>query len=248
MPRKKPAKKSAKKAAKKAVKKAAKSEIEHELKILLSPNDLEKVFKLLKKKSLRKKIEHKYMPRAYYDTKNLDLYKGAVSLRMQYKPGKNGKIGSYEQTIKFDLPKGADDRGDSLFRKECKDVMKDHEPSLARISDPEARKQAKRFLKKKVVHIFTAAIERRSFELSAGRGKKAGVVEVAFDVGEIILGSNGRRYPFSEIEVEVVRGSSAAMEIIGQKIRRMARSARYQPLSKAQQGSRLYRRSVRKKK
>lgn len=249
MPRKKTAKKAAKKTVRKAAKnKTAKSEIEHELKILLSPNDLEKVFKSLKKKALRKKVEHKYMPRAYYDTKNLDLYRNSISVRMQYKPGKNGKIGFYEQTIKFDLPKGAEDEGDSLFRKECKDVMKDHEPALSKISDPDARKRAKKFVKKKVVHIFTAAIERRSFELTAGRGKKAGVVEVAFDVGEIILGSNGRRYPFSEIEVEVVRGSSAAMEIIGQKIRRMARSARNQPLSKAQQGSRLYRRTACKKK
>lgn len=229
-------------------KKPSKSEIEHELKIQLSPRDLEKVFKALKKKAVGKKIEHKYMPRAYYDTRALDLYKSSISVRIQYKPGKNGKVGSYEQTVKFDIPKQGGHEGDALFRKECKDTMKSHEPALAKISDAEARRAARAFRDRRIIHIFTAAIERRCFELRAGRGKKGGVVEVAFDVGEIILDSNGRRYPFSEIEIEMVRGNPAAMTIVGQKIRRIARSARVQPLSKAQQGSRLYRRSLRGKK
>lgn len=229
-------------------KKPSNSEIEQELKIQLSPRDLEKVFRLLKKKAIGKKVEHKYMPRAYYDTPDLELYQNAISLRMQYKPGKGGKIGGYEQTVKFDLPHGATVAKGAFFRKECKDMLRGHRPQLALISDAEGRAIARSFHNKKVIHIFTAAVERRSFELKSGGGKKRGVVEVAFDIGEIILDSNGKHYPFSEIEIEMIKGSPEAILAVGKKIRRIARSARIQPLSKAQHGSRLYRRSSYRKK
>jgi len=223
-------------------------EHEHELKIQLSPRDLEKVFKALKKKAMGSKIEHKYLPRAYYDTSDLLLYRNSISVRMQYKPGKNGKIGTYEQTVKFDLPPKTGMAKGAFFRKECKDSTRHYIPSLAKISDAEGRAVARPFRKKPVHHIFTAAIERRSFEMKAGSGKKSGVVEVAFDVGEIILDTNGRRYPFSEIEIEMVKGSHEAIELIQKKIKKMARSAKLQPLSKAQQGTRLYRRGARGRK
>jgi inorganic triphosphatase YgiF len=84
--------------------------------------------------------------------------------------------------------------------------------------------------------------------MKAGGGKKKGTVEVAFDVGEIILDSNGRHYPFFEIEIELVKGNPEAIEILQKKIRRLARSARHQPLSKSQHGSRLYRRSIYRRK
>lgn len=215
-------------------------EVEHELKIQLSPRDLEKVFKAFKKKAMGKKIEHKYLPRAYYDTRDLLLYRNSISVRMQYKPGKNGKIGSYEQTVKFDVPPETGMAKGAFFRKECKDVSSHYVPSLAKITDREGRAVARPFRKKPVQHIFTAAIERRSFEMKAGSGKNAAVVEVAFDVGEIILDTNGRRYPFSEIEIEMIKGSHEAIEVIQKKIKKLARSAKLQPLSKAQQGTRLY--------
>lgn len=218
------------------------SEVEREIKIQVSPRDLEKVFGALKKKALGKKIEHKYLPRAYYDTRDLLLYRHSISVRMQYKPGKNGKIGSYEQTVKFDLEPDANAQRGTFFRKECKDQTRHYVPSLARISDAEGRAVAKPFKNKRVFHIFTAAIERRAFELKVGSGRNAGVVEVAFDVGEIILDTNGRRYPFSEIEIEMVKGSPEAIAIVQKKIAKLARSAKLQPLSKAQQGTRLYRR------
>ena len=230
------------------VKKLPESEVEHELKIQLSQRDLEKVFVALKKKAVGKKIEHKYLPRAYYDTHDLLLYRHSISVRMQYKPGKNGKMGSYEQTVKFDLPPGEEVAKGSFLRKECKDPTRDYVPSLAKITDREGRATAKPFRNKKVKHIFTAAIERRSFELKAGRGKKSGVVEVAFDVGEIILDTNGRRYPFSEIEIEMVKGNAEAIALVQKKIKKLARSAKLQPLSKAQHGTRLYKRIARGRK
>jgi inorganic triphosphatase YgiF len=225
-------------------KKARESEIEQELKILLSARDLEKVFKALRKKAVGNKVEHKYMPRAYFDTPDLELYNSAISVRMQYKPGKGGKVGGYEQTVKFDLPHGGSVAKGAFFRKECKDMMRSHLPVLAAISDAEGRAIAKSFHHKKVRHIFTAAIERRSFNFKAGSGKSRGIVEIAFDVGEIILTSNDRHYAFSEIEIELKKGDPQAIQITERKIRKLARSARLQPLTKAQHGSRLYRRSV----
>jgi inorganic triphosphatase YgiF len=228
-------------------KKPSTAEIEQELKIQVSARDLEKIFKILKKKA-EGKVEHKYMPRAYYDTRELKLYDNAISVRIQYKPGKGGKIGGYEQTLKFEPQESQQVVKGAFFRKECKDMIRSRTPLLGKVSDREGRARVKSFRNKKLFHIFTAAIERRSFEMKAGGGKKRGVVEIAFDVGEIILDSNGRHYPFFEIELELVKGNPAAIEILDKKIRGMARSARHQPLSKSQHGSRLYRRSVYRRK
>ncbi|MBL8713961.1 MAG: CYTH domain-containing protein [Alphaproteobacteria bacterium] len=230
-------------------KKAAKSsEVEQELKLQLSHRDLEKVFAVLRKKAIGKKVEHKYLPRAYFDTRDLLLYRNSVSVRVQYKPGKEGKIGGYEQTVKFDLPPEKGVVSGAFFRKECKDMVAGHVPLLAKISDAEGRAVAKRFRAKRLFHIFTAAIERRSFNLKVGRGKKAGVVEVAFDVGEIFLDAQGRRQAFSEIEIEMVKGHPDAIHTAELMVRGLARSAALQPLSKAQQGSRLYRAATRRNK
>lgn len=224
------------------------SEIEQELKIRLSPRDLEKVFAALTRKPrVRNAVEHKYMPRAYYDTPDLQLYKHSISLRVQYKPGKQGKMGSYEQTLKYDLPFVSFGNG-VLFRKEMKEPLPSHEPILSRFHDREARLLIKPFRNKRFVHIFTASIERRSFNLRLGRGKKRGTVEVAFDVGTIILAGNGRHYPFAEIEIEAKGGNPEAINTLQRKILKLARSAKIQPLSKAQQGSLIYKRNHRSKK
>jgi inorganic triphosphatase YgiF len=228
---------------------AAKSaEVEQELKLQLSPKDLEKVFAVLRKKAIGKKVEHKYLPRAYFDTRDLLLYRNSISVRVQYKAGKEGKIGAYEQTVKFDLPPAKGVVAGAFFRKECKDMVANHIPALGKISDAEGREVARRFRTKRLFHIFTAAIERRSFNMKVGRGKKEGIVEVAFDVGEIFLDAQGRRQPFSEIEIEMVKGNPSAIHAAELMVRGLARSAALQPLSKAQQGSRLYRAANRRKK
>jgi len=215
-------------------------EVEQELKIKLSRQDLEKVFTAFTRKPrVRSTVEHKYMPRAYYDTPDLLLYRHSISLRVQYKPGKSGKVGSYEQTLKYDLPFSPFTTG-VLFRKEIKDPLPTHLPNLRRFVGAEAQAMVKSFKNKKFVHVFTAGIERRSFDLKIGNGKKRGTVEVAFDVGSMIMPVSGKHYPFAEIEVEVKNGNPIAIEAVQKKIMRLARSAKIQPLSKAQQGSRLF--------
>jgi inorganic triphosphatase YgiF len=216
------------------------SEVETELKIKLSPEDLEKVFKALSKKSGAAKVSHKFLPRMYYDTPDLLLYKNRISLRVQYKPGERGRSGRYEQTVKVGLERAAAHGKGVLLRKECKNGVKSHKPELASVADPAARAALKPFQNKKPVHIFTAAIERRFFDWKLKSGKRRGVVEVAFDIGQIILPHNNRHRDFAEIEVEIKHGGVEFIEIVKNKILDIAPSAKIQPLSKSDQGSRFY--------
>jgi inorganic triphosphatase YgiF len=211
-------------------------EIEQEVKIRLSREDLEKVFNALSRKYKPKEISHKYLPRAYYDTEEMDFYKTSVSLRVQYKEGEGKAMGGYEQTVKFEITPAGKVAKDALLRKECKDSIGGHEPDLEQITDSEASAVMEPFRGKKLKHIFTAAIERRYFDIKTA----AGTVEVAFDVGEIILAEGGERTPFCEIEIEVKKGGAAALEKLCDKILAEAPSAEIQPLSKSQQGSNFY--------
>jgi len=218
------------------------SEIEQELKISLTREDLEKVFASFAKDVKKTDIRHKFLPRDYYDTEDLAMQAAGVSLRVQYKPGKNGTLGSYEQTVKFALtPDGAAD-AEALYRKECKDMLDKNRPDMARVADPEAVQVIKPFKNKELKHIFTAAIERRYFNVAAGKGKKRGEVELAFDVGKITLpDAAGVEQPLAEIEIEIKKGSPKAIAAIKEKIFKIAPGARVQREDKSAQGSRLYR-------
>ena len=215
-------------------------EIEQEVKIKLSRGDLEKVFRSVSRRYAPKEVTHKYMPRHYYDTATLQLHKNAISLRIQYKSGRGKAVGGYEQTVKFELPHGNKVAKGALFRKECKNMLDEHEPDLHEISDRQARAIMKSFRNRRMRHLFTAAIERRYFEVEVGHGRKKATIEVAFDVGEIILSSNGRHYPFYEIELEKKRGNARGLDKLRERILKTAKSARLQPLSKSQQGCELH--------
>ena len=206
-------------------------EIEQELKIKLPLKDLEKVFRVL---SRGKKIEHKYTPRLYYDTADLQLYRRGISLRVQYKPGRDGRLGGHAQTLKFS--QGAAAMKGALLRKECQDALHDATPDLGKVSDREAKALIKPFKKKKWRHIFTAEMERRFFMLKGGKG----LAEIAFDVGQIVLPHNGCRFPFAEIEIELKEGPGQVIADLYKKIKKIAPSARIQPMSKSDQGSLLY--------
>jgi inorganic triphosphatase YgiF len=218
----------------------SKSEVETELKIRLSPQDLEKVFRTLIKKGSTGAVSHKFLPRMYYDTSRMHLYKSGISLRVQYKPGDAGRIGSYEQTVKVELKPSAALAKGVLLRKECKNDIQGHKPNLATVVDRQAKKVVTPFKNKKLMHIFTAAIERRFFDWNLKKGKKKGMVEVAFDVGKIILPSGNRHRDFSEIEVEIKKGGVEFIDIVKAKILKIAPSAKIQSQSKSQQGSKFY--------
>ncbi len=214
--------------------------VETELKIKLSPADLEKVFRVLRGKNSTSEIFHKYRPRDYYDTPDLELYQAGLSLRVQYKPGSAGKLGCYEQTLKLEMVPDSPLGEAVMLRKECKDDITTREPLLSAVTDVQGQAAAKPFKGKKLMHIFTAAIERRYFEMEIGSGRNSGMVEVAFDVGQLILAQGNVSQNFFEIEVEVKRGSADLIEAVKKEILGIATSAKVQPLSKSAQGSRLY--------
>ena len=217
--------------------KKSRSEIETELKISLSREDLERVFDHFSQKPNAGRIEHKFLPRAYYDTAGLDLHAAGLSLRIQYKPGKSGKLGSYEQTVKFEFGVGQDALIEgAMQRKECKNQLSSPQPDMEAVVDADAVNAITPFKNKSLKHIFTAAIERRYFNLPVARG----TVELAFDIGEIILQPSGANHPFAEIEIEVKAGSPAIIAAVRDKILKLAPSAKVQPLSKSQQGTQLF--------
>lgn len=215
-----------------------KSEIETELKIKLSPKDMEKVFKALVKKECTSEISHQFTPRIYYDTPNLLLHQNRISLRVQYNLGKNGHLGNYEQTLKLELTSDTPSIKEVLRRKECINSLKTPRPDLQAITDKQAQEILNSPLKnKKLVHIFTAAIERRLFDL---RLKDGSNVEIAFDSGYLVLPKNDAYQNFSEIEIELKKGKTDFIEVIKNEIMRIAPSAKVQTLSKAKQGVQLY--------
>lgn len=222
-----------------------KSEVEQELKISLTKEDLEKVFTFFADEVKKAEILHKFMPRDYYDTDALEMQDVKISLRVQYKPGKNGELGSYEQTVKFALTPDADADSEALYRKECKDTLDNNAPDMDLVDDKGAVEAVKPFKNKKLKHIFTAAIERRYFNVAVGKGKKRGEVELAFDVGKITLPDYaGVEQPLAEIEIEIKKGSPKAIAAVKDKIFKIAPSAQVQREDKSAQGVKLYRDTV----
>jgi len=217
-----------------------KPETEAELKIKLSREDMEKVFKVLSGRGGVSKVSNKFHPRMYYDTPDLQLYKNNLSLRVQYKPGKKGRLGGYEQTIKVELKPDSPLEKGVMLRRECRNDIKNHRPDLATVVDSMARRAIKSFRGKKLVHIFTATIERRLFDMKLKNGKKRGLVEVSFDAGQLILPHDNRHRDFTEIEIEIKRGGREFIGIVKDEILKIAPSAKIQLLSKSDQGSRFY--------
>lgn len=225
-------------------KKAGLGSHEQETKFDVTRAQLEYLFDVFSKGLKDDDIEHKYRPRDYYDTPDFDLYRQKMSLRVQYLQGKGRAAGGFEQTLKFELKKDFSAAADALLRKECKNMLAEHEPALSQVSDKEGAHKVKTLQDKPLKHYFTVAVERRYFTIDVGKGKHKSTVELAFDVGEIVLTSDQSRHPFTEIEIELKKGSPAAIDYIQEQILRLAPTARLQHQSKAEQGIELYRQSV----
>lgn len=216
------------------------SETEAELKLTLSREDLENVFTKLTQMNGVSEVAHKYRPRAYYDTPHLDLYKRSLSLRVQFKEAKGNKLGHYEQTLKVELPDSQPLQDGIVLRQEYKNKIKSEAPSLKKLADHSARKAVKKLKKKKLHHIFTAAVNRRYFNLEVETHGQRGIVEVAFDVGNITLPSQKAVLPVTEIEIELKHGAKEVITAVKNEIFKIAPTAQEQHLTKAQCGTRFY--------
>lgn len=224
------------------VKKSKKSgEKEVELKLKLKESELEKVFAGFVKKD-KGTLRHKFYPRFYYDTEALDLHGKGISLRVQYKPGKGGSLGGYEQTVKLSLPK-KQGQGDVMVRGEFKDMIAGQRPDISAIADKGVRGAIKPIKNKDLKHLFTAAVERRILMVSSkspSTGKR-GMVEVAFDIGNIFLPPPSTAHvAISEIELEVKSGPADVIEPLRAKILKAAPSAKAHTKAKSDQGVALY--------
>jgi inorganic triphosphatase YgiF len=219
----------------------SKNHVEAETKISLSRADLEMVLLKLQRKAAEGTFRHKYVPRRYFDTPNLELHNVGLSLRVQYAAGKSGTLGSYEQTFKYDIAPqdSADDASAEVrARREVRDAIPTHMPDIAATNDAPTKELLKDVDNKSLRHIFTASIERRLFEMPVG---KQGKVELAFDCGTIYLADDPQcSVEVDEVEIEVKKGSPAIIAEIREMILDMASTAEIQPLSKAEQGVKLY--------
>lgn len=223
--------------------KSSHSETEYELKIDVSKSDLEKVFRFFARKVEASDISHKCLPRDYYDTPNFDLDGKGESLRIQYKQGRRGRPGGFEQTYKYERPlKGKKSIKGALVRQECPNAVSSNLPDISSIKDLEAKKNILPIKNKDLVYVFTAVIERRYFELSIGTGKNKGRVELAFDLGALVIHNPDKSEPISEIEIELKSGSDAAIVEIEKKIFQIASTAKVSSKPKSARGCALRRR------
>lgn len=198
--------------------------IETEQKIILSRESLEKVFNAMAPAEFKRK----HHPRAYFDTLDMRLHHRKAALRIQSK-----KSGGFKQTIKA----AHDDVGASLVRSEWDMKIEKNHPDFSVIENPEILKILQDVDPNKMVHIFTSDVKRRYFDIDVP-GK--GVVEIAFDLGEIYLPNGDIREELCEIEVELKSGDHSAIDDIVARILDMASDAQISKSSKAERGFDLY--------
>jgi len=211
-------------------------DVEVELKLVLSPKDLEKVFDVLKDKANDKGVLKKHRPRSYYDTLALSLLNKDSCIRVQFKEGKG-----FEQTIKMAMDDG--DHGNGvLARYEWKDLIPENRPDVSKIANKTAKKLFNDIAQDDLYHIFTSDVKRRYFSMPVkDDGKVIGVVELAFDLGEIKLAPPYNDVAqVSEIEVEMKSGDEAAIEKVVKKIKKIAPDAEISTESKLAVGCKSY--------
>jgi len=197
---------------------------EQELKLCLPAADMERVLRRLSRRKNAGPVRRRRIVRHYYDTPALELYRNRIGLRLERAPGKN----AWRQTLKYT----ASTRRDMLDRWECSSRLPGMMPNLRAVSHSVARKLIKPFINKKLKCLFTVSVERNYFALNF----KSGVVEVAVDLGEIIITSTGKHFHFSEIEIEIKAGD--AIDPAKRAIFKIAPSARISRRSKQDEGMR----------
>ena len=215
------------------------NEKEIELKLCVDANSMEHIFAELSKYAINDKIKAKHRPRAYFDTKNRDISKARMALRVQYKD----ELG-YEQTLKYEISNNSNDIA-VMARVEVKNILpeKQKKPDLAlidinNIDDKRVANAISAIQNKKLQHIFTSSVKRRYFSMPVFDGEEEiAVVELAFDKGVIIHATEkDLSYDVLEIEIELKSGDAKAVEIVAEQILEISSTAKISSVSKAEQG------------
>ena len=195
---------------------------EIEQKLVVSKEDLEKVFNALAPQDFKRK----HYPRAYFDTLDMKLNERKVALRIQI------MAKGFQQTIKAAM----DNEGDSLVRAEWDFEIDAHAPNKAVIDNAETLKAVEGINFDQLVHIFTSDVKRRYFDLAVD----GGMVELAFDLGRIYLPNSDIDEELCEIEVELKSGDPHIIGATAKRIQSIAPSAKLSMRSKAERGFDLY--------
>ncbi|MGM0422992.1 MAG: CYTH domain-containing protein [Pseudomonadota bacterium] len=210
--------------------------LELEQKLELAPADLETVFESFKPAQVKTKSHI----RDYYDTPALDLYRDKTALRLEYKEG----IG-YEQTLKTAVSEG-DTAGQTLQRHEWEYPVKNNAPDFSVITDARALAAVSKVKAEDLIHLFTSKINRRCFDMTVDLPEGQAVVEIAFDLGQIILAPDYQQnesitcHELSEIEVERISGPVRAIDQVIEQIQTQMPRARLSQISKNQRGIALF--------
>ena len=201
----------------------AESNRETELKLAVSPDDMEK---LRSSPAIAARASGaaatKALESTYFDTADRRLAGRLVTVRVR-------KVGDrHLQTVK-----GAPDPN-GLGRAEWECPIDGPTPDLSRVTDPEALDLLGPVSESELRPLFTTVVERTTQVVTLGEGEEAAGIEVAFDRGDIRTPEGGS-VPISEVELELQRGSPAALYDLAQELAAVA-PLRLDPRTKASRG------------
>jgi len=174
--------------------------------------------------STRTRSTSRHLISTYFDTSDLRLRRRGFTLRVRQDGEK------FVQTIKAegDTPQGVMQRG------EWSAPVDGPTPDLAKIDAPEVMEKIGLLVAGELQPVFTTDVIRHTKKFRVNRNRRdAARIEAALDRGEIRC--NGRSEDISEIELELLEGSTVALQ--KEAARYLERTPlHYQPLSKAQRG------------
>ncbi|KAA0681914.1 CYTH and CHAD domain-containing protein [Roseomonas genomospecies 6] len=201
----------------------AESNRETELKLAVRAEDMAKLRSCPAVASRAKgKAGTKTLESTYYDTADRRLAGRLVTLRVR-------KVGDrHLQTVK-----GAPERGE-LGRAEWEHPVSGPAPDLSAIAAQEALDLLGSVGEAELQPLFTTVIQRTVRVVTMGEGEAASRIEVAFDSGEI-RAPDGTAIPVSEVELELLEGSPAALYDLALELA-LAAPLRLDPRTKAERG------------
>ncbi|NUB24529.1 CYTH and CHAD domain-containing protein [Azospirillum brasilense] len=201
----------------------AESNRETELKLAVRAEDMAKLRSCPAVASRAKgKAGTKTLESTYYDTADRRLAGRLVTLRVR-------KVGNqFLQTVK-----GAPERGE-LGRAEWEHPVAGPAPDLSAIESQEALDLLGSVGAAELQPLFTTLIQRTVRVVTMGEGETASRIEVAFDSGEI-RSPDGASIPVSEVELELLEGSAAALYDLALELAQAA-PLRLDPRTKAERG------------
>jgi len=158
----------------------------------------------------------------YFDTDDHALHRAGISLRIRRRDGVS------IQTIKAEQ----ETRGLAIDRGEWEKPVDDRLDFSAAEGTPLASLLPDEDARKRVKPLFTIETERQAFEVQ----HNGAVIEMAVDRAEATAAD--RSLPFSEVELELKKGESAALFVLARELSTAA-PLRLSPVAKSERGYRL---------